>query len=74
MEITLNANNKNWEFDRTKLKQVRKLGQGHFGVVFEGEAYNLVPGKPSCRVAVKMLSEDTEEALDDFMKETEIMK
>ncbi len=38
-------------FDRG---QVRKLGQGHFGVVFEGEAAGIVPGEQSTRVAVKV--------------------
>eukprot|EP00043_Microstomoeca_roanoka_P016057 m.161736 g.161736 ORF g.161736 m.161736 type:complete len:939 (+) comp16381_c0_seq2:1676-4492(+) len=62
-----------WEFDRSKLKQVRKLGEGHFGVVFEGEAIGIIPNQTTTRVAVKMLSDTSAEAKDDFLKEVQIM-
>lgn len=50
----LRKGDKTWEFPRSKVKQLRKLGQGHFGVVFEGEAEGIVPGEAKTRVAVKV--------------------
>eukprot|EP00056_Hartaetosiga_gracilis_P008745 m.125816 g.125816 ORF g.125816 m.125816 type:complete len:758 (-) comp12985_c0_seq23:942-3215(-) len=61
-------------FNRNRVKQIRKLGEGHFGVVFEGEAEGLVSGQKTTRVAVKMLTESTTEAILDFNKEVQIMK
>ena len=42
-----------WEFDRDKIKLIRELGQGSFGMVYEGIAKDL-EGKGEIRVAVKV--------------------
>ena len=43
-----------WEVPREKIKLVRELGNGSFGMVYEGEAEDLCPEMPHCRVAVKV--------------------
>lgn len=43
-----------WEVPREKIKLIRELGNGSFGMVYEGEAIDIVPGQPRCRVAVKV--------------------
>lgn len=43
-----------WEFPREKIKLVRELGNGSFGMVYEGEAEDISPNAPLCRVAVKV--------------------
>ena len=43
-----------WEFPREKIKLVRELGNGSFGMVYEGEAEDITPNVPSCKVAVKV--------------------
>eukprot|EP00049_Salpingoeca_infusionum_P012682 m.233685 g.233685 ORF g.233685 m.233685 type:complete len:935 (-) comp15247_c0_seq1:450-3254(-) len=63
-----------WEFARTKLTQTQKLGQGHFGVVYAGEATGILPDEEMTRVAIKMLSDDSAAATEDFMKEFDIMR
>eukprot|EP00730_Choanoeca_flexa_P007003 TRINITY_DN12265_c0_g2_i9.p1 TRINITY_DN12265_c0_g2~~TRINITY_DN12265_c0_g2_i9.p1 ORF type:complete len:880 (+),score=275.69 TRINITY_DN12265_c0_g2_i9:255-2894(+) len=68
------ALNEGWELDRNKIKQVKKLGEGHFGVVFEGEAKDLKPGQGTRRVAVKMLTDSSSDAQEDFRKEVSIMQ
>lgn len=45
-----------WEFPREKIKLVRELGNGSFGMVYEGEAEDIIPGDPMRRVAVKVLN------------------
>jgi hypothetical protein len=45
-----------WEVPRDKIKLIRELGQGSFGMVYEGEALDIAKNKPKCRVAVKVLS------------------
>lgn len=44
-----------WEFPREKIKLVRELGNGSFGMVYEGEAEDITPDVPIRRVAVKVL-------------------
>lgn len=43
-----------WEVPREKIKLVRELGNGSFGMVYEGEAKELCPDMLHCRVAVKV--------------------
>lgn len=43
-----------WEFPREKIKLVRELGNGSFGMVYEGEAEDITPDVPIRRVAVKV--------------------
>ena len=43
-----------WEIPREQIKLTKELGNGSFGMVYEGEATNLVEGQMSCRVAVKV--------------------
>jgi len=43
-----------WEVPREKIKILREIGAGTFGMVYEGTAENLVEGQPLIRVAVKV--------------------
>jgi len=43
-----------WEVPREKIKIMREIGAGTFGMVYEGTAENLVEGQPLIRVAVKV--------------------
>ncbi|BFZ01768.1 hypothetical protein BsWGS_04807 [Bradybaena similaris] len=65
-----------WEVDRDKIKLIRELGQGAFGMVYEGVAKGLGdnPDKET-KVAVKTIS-DTASFTDrrEFLKEATTMK
>lgn len=64
-----------WEFDRKKLLQGGKLGEGNFGVVYAGVATGILIHGIDTKVAIKMLAEtDSEEVESDFFKEVDIMK
>jgi len=43
-----------WEVPREKIKILREIGAGTFGMVYEGMADNLIEGHPLLRVAVKV--------------------
>jgi len=43
-----------WEVPREKIKILREIGAGTFGMVYEGTAENLIEGQPLIRVAVKV--------------------
>ena len=43
-----------WEVPREKIKILRAIGAGSFGMVYEGTAENLLDGYPLIRVAVKV--------------------
>lgn len=43
-----------WEIPREKLELGRELGQGSFGMVYEGLAKDVVKGQPVAKVAVKV--------------------
>ena len=43
-----------WEVPREKIKILREIGAGTFGMVYEGTAKNLIEGQPLVKVAVKV--------------------
>ena len=43
-----------WEVPRAKIKILREIGAGTFGMVYEGTADNLIENQPLIRVAVKV--------------------
>ena len=43
-----------WEVPRHNITLIRELGNGSFGMVWEGEAVGILPGVDSCKVAVKV--------------------
>ena len=43
-----------WEVPRRDITLIRELGNGSFGMVWEGEAVGILPGVDSCKVAVKV--------------------
>lgn len=43
-----------WEVPRESINLVKALGQGSFGMVYEGLIYNLKPDKPETKCAVKV--------------------
>ena len=43
-----------WEVPREKMELLRELGQGSFGMVYEGICKDVIEGKPMCKVAVKV--------------------
>lgn len=64
-----------WEVPREKIKLVRELGNGSFGMVYEGEAEDLCPDMPHCRVAVKTVSENASiRDRVEFLQEASVMK
>jgi len=48
----------NWETARENVSLLRELGQGAFGMVYEGIVRNLVEGQPEVRCAVKTVNEN----------------
>nr|Q8MY86.1 RecName: Full=Fibroblast growth factor receptor 1; Short=DjFgfr1; Short=FGFR-1; AltName: Full=DjPTK3; Flags: Precursor [Dugesia japonica]BAB92085.1 DjFGFR1 [Dugesia japonica] len=65
-----------WEFPREKLKITnKKLGEGAFGMVYEGIANDIGNRSNPIKVAVKMMRDDFSDSnVHDFVKEMEIMK
>lgn len=43
-----------WEVPRAKIKILREIGAGTFGMVYEGTAENLIESQPLIKVAVKV--------------------
>ena len=39
---------------RDKIKKIRELGKGSFGMVYEGIAYDLMEQEPKIKVAIKV--------------------
>ncbi|CAB3978554.1 insulin receptor-like, partial [Paramuricea clavata] len=64
-----------WEVPRHNVTLIRELGNGSFGMVWEGEAVGILPGVDCCKVAVKTVS-DNSSIRDkvEFLKEASIMK
>ena len=46
-----------WEAARENVEVIRELGQGSFGMVYEGIVRNVVEGQPEARCAVKTVNE-----------------
>ena len=59
------------EFPQEKLKLKRELGEGEFGIVYEGEAEGIIEEGILTSVAVKQLR--TTDAMDDFFREITFM-
>ncbi|CAH0562735.1 unnamed protein product [Brassicogethes aeneus] len=63
-----------WEVPREKIKLIRELGQGSFGMVWEGEASD-IRGKAYVRCAVKTVNEHaTNSERMEFLNEASVMK
>ncbi|CAH2050646.1 unnamed protein product, partial [Iphiclides podalirius] len=64
-----------WELPRTSIEFIRELGQGSFGMVYEGIAKNIEKGKPETRCAVKTVNEHaTDRERIEFLNEASVMK
>ncbi|KAM4575044.1 insulin receptor b [Fundulus diaphanus] len=64
-----------WEVPRDKIKLLRELGQGSFGMVYEGIAQDIVKGEPETRVAVKTVNESASlRERIEFLNEASVMK
>jgi len=63
-----------WEFDRSKLSELRQIGEGNFGVVYLAKAEGLIPGEAVTEVAIKTLATEDEAAEQEFMSEVKVMK
>ena len=64
-----------WEVPRDKIELLRELGQGSFGMVYEGIAKDFVNGKPTCKVAVKTVNRNaTMRDRLEFLHEASVMK
>ncbi|XP_060783109.1 insulin receptor a isoform X1 [Neoarius graeffei] len=64
-----------WEVAREKITLLRELGQGSFGMVYEGVARDVVKGEAQTRVAVKTVNEaaSLRERIE-FLNEASVMK
>ncbi|XP_058870993.1 insulin receptor-like [Acipenser ruthenus] len=64
-----------WEVLREKITILRELGQGSFGMVYEGIAKDIVKGEPEMRVAVKTVNESASlRERIEFLNEASVMK
>uniref|UniRef100_H3A6S8 Tyrosine-protein kinase receptor n=3 Tax=Latimeria chalumnae TaxID=7897 RepID=H3A6S8_LATCH len=64
-----------WEVPREKINLIRELGQGSFGMVYEGFAKDIVKGEPEIRVAVKTVNESASlRERIEFLNEASVMK
>jgi insulin receptor len=64
-----------WEVPRSQIELVRELGQGSFGMVWEGIARDIVPGHPVMPCAVKTVNESAHERERiEFLNEASVMK
>ncbi|TRY66414.1 hypothetical protein DNTS_003373 [Danionella cerebrum] len=64
-----------WEVAREKITMCRELGQGSFGMVYEGIAKGVVKDEPESRVAIKTVNESgsVRERIE-FLNEASVMK
>ncbi|XP_048352891.1 LOW QUALITY PROTEIN: insulin receptor [Sphaerodactylus townsendi] len=64
-----------WEVPREKISLLRELGQGSFGMVYEGIAKDIVKGEAETRVAVKTVNESASlRERIEFLNEASVMK
>ncbi|XP_024129446.1 insulin receptor a [Oryzias melastigma] len=64
-----------WEVPRDKIHILRELGQGSFGMVYEGLAKDIVKGEAETRVAVKTVNESASlRERIEFLNEASVMK
>ncbi|XP_026738926.1 insulin-like receptor isoform X2 [Trichoplusia ni] len=64
-----------WEVPRTNIEFIRELGQGSFGMVYEGIAKGIEKGKSETRCAVKTVNEHaTDRERQEFLNEASVMK
>uniref|UniRef100_A0A1A8QE15 Tyrosine-protein kinase receptor n=2 Tax=Nothobranchius TaxID=28779 RepID=A0A1A8QE15_9TELE len=64
-----------WEVPRDKIAILRELGQGSFGMVYEGIAKDIVKGEGETRVAVKTVNESASlRERIEFLNEASVMK
>uniref|UniRef100_A0A671YVD5 Tyrosine-protein kinase receptor n=1 Tax=Sparus aurata TaxID=8175 RepID=A0A671YVD5_SPAAU len=64
-----------WEVPREKINVLRELGQGSFGMVYEGIAKDIIKGDPDTCVAVKTVNESaTLRERIEFLNEASVMK
>lgn len=64
-----------WEVSREKITVIRELGQGSFGMVYEGVALGLVAEGEETKVALKTVNElATMRERIEFLNEASVMK
>lgn len=64
-----------WEIPREKIIQLNELGQGSFGMVYEGIVLNLDQTRERIRCAIKTVNENaTDRERINFLKEAAVMK
>ncbi|XP_061458058.1 insulin receptor [Rhineura floridana] len=64
-----------WEVPREKIALLQELGQGSFGMVYEGIAKDIVKGEAETRVAVKTVNESASlRERIEFLNEASVMK
>uniref|UniRef100_A0A2K5CFZ2 Tyrosine-protein kinase receptor n=1 Tax=Aotus nancymaae TaxID=37293 RepID=A0A2K5CFZ2_AOTNA len=64
-----------WEVPREKITLLRELGQGSFGMVYEGNAKDVIKGEAETRVAVKTVNESASlRERIEFLNEASVMK
>uniref|UniRef100_A0A8C5Q2V6 Tyrosine-protein kinase receptor n=1 Tax=Leptobrachium leishanense TaxID=445787 RepID=A0A8C5Q2V6_9ANUR len=64
-----------WEVAREKINLLRELGQGSFGMVYEGIAKDIIKGEPEVHVAVKTVNESASlRERIEFLNEASVMK
>ncbi|CAG5958065.1 unnamed protein product [Menidia menidia] len=64
-----------WEVAREKITMHKELGQGSFGMVYEGMAKGVVKDEPETRVAIKTVNESASmRERIEFLNEASVMK
>ncbi|GFG35214.1 hypothetical protein Cfor_01318, partial [Coptotermes formosanus] len=64
-----------WEVPRKKVELLRELGQGSFGMVYEGIVRDVVEGHPEMHCAIKTVNEHaTDRERSEFLNEASVMK